>query len=397
MAGCALRARVHPLGVAEQRGQIHVAYRAVLLAAALLVLGLLFRELLTLMLAVLMTIIIAIPLAAGATRLERYRVPRALGVLVGLLAGLGVIAAVLAIVIPAFADQTEDFVNAVPGTVESLEDRVRDVTNERPSELGDRAQRFARRYTDNPARLIGPLTSIGLGVAGVLGGLVLMLVTAYFMAVRPQPLVDGALRLFPPDRRGKAERVMYRLREAWVGWLQGVLVDMLITGILFYVGLKIVGLDYAIVFAVFAALLVVIPYFGAIVGALPPVLYALTVSPGKALLVMVVYLIVQQIESNMLIPLVMAKRVRLHPALIAIGVVLVGQLFGLVGLFVAVPILSAVVICTEEFWVRPLEERHDEARSADLELPGGAGPPEAGGPDDEAAEPAVRVASRGPG
>jgi predicted PurR-regulated permease PerM len=383
--------------VAEQRGQIHVAYRAVLLAAALVVLGLLFRQLLTLMLAVLMTIIIAIPLAAVATRLERHRVPRTIGVLVGLLAGLSVIAAVLAIVIPAFADQTEDFVNAVPGTVESLEDRVRDLTNERPSELGDRVQKFARRYTDDPAELIGPITSIGLGLAGVLGGLVLMLVTACFMAVRPEPLVKGALRLFPPDRRPKVEQVMYRLREAWIGWLQGVVVDMLITGVLLYVGLRIVGLDYAIVFAVFAALLVVVPYFGSVVGAIPPVLYALTVSPGKALLVLAVYLIVQQIESNMVIPLVMSKRVRLHPALIAIGVVIVGQLFGVVGLFVAVPILSAVVISVEEFWVRPLEERYDEARTASLELPGGPEPPGEPGPEEEGKpeEPVTPVASRG--
>jgi predicted PurR-regulated permease PerM len=381
--------------VAEQRGQIHVAYRAVLLAAALVVLGLLFRELLTLLLAVLMTIIIAIPLAAVATRLQQYRVPRVVGVLVGLLAGLGVISAVLAIVIPAFADQTEDFVNAVPGTVESLEDRVRDLTNERPSELGDRAQKFARRYTDDPAELIGPITSIGLGVAGVLGGLILMLVTACFMAVRPQPLVEGALRLFPPDRRPNVERVMYRLREAWIGWLRGVVVDMLVTGVLLYAGLRIVGLDYAIVFAVFAALLVVVPYFGAVVGAVPPVLYALTVSPGKALLVLLIYLVVQQIESNVVIPLVMSKRVRLHPALIAIGVVIVGQLFGVVGLFVAVPILSAVVICTEEFWVRPLEERHDAARTADLALPGRSEPGE-GEEEDKPQEPPVPMASRGP-
>jgi predicted PurR-regulated permease PerM len=380
--------------VAEQRGQIHVAYRAVLLAAALVVLGLLFRELLTLLLAVLMTIIIAIPLAAVATRLQQYRVPRVVGVLVGLLAGLGVISAVLAIVIPAFADQTEDFVNAVPGTVESLEDRVRDLTNERPSELGDRAQKFARRYTDDPAELIGPITSIGLGVAGVLGGLILMLVTACFMAVRPQPLVEGALRLFPPDRRPNVERVMYRLREAWIGWLRGVVVDMLVTGVLLYAGLRIVGLDYAIVFAVFAALLVV-PYFGAVVGAVPPVLYALTVSPGKALLVLLIYLVVQQIESNVVIPLVMSKRVRLHPALIAIGVVIVGQLFGVVGLFVAVPILSAVVICMEEFWVRPLEERHDAARTADLALPGQSEPGE-GEEEDKPQEPPVPMASRGP-
>ena len=105
-----------------------------------------------------------------------------------------------------------------------------------------------------------------------------------------------------------------------------------------------------------SALLVVVPYFGAIAGAVPPVLFALTDSPGKALLALVVYLAVQQFESNMTIPIVMSQRTRMHPAMIAIGVVVVGQLFGFVGLFVAVPILSLIVITTEEFWVKPIEE-----------------------------------------
>ena len=70
----------------------NVVYRAVLLAAGLLLFGLLFRQLVTLLLAILMTMIVAIPLAAGASRLERYRIPRALGALISLLLGLGVLA-----------------------------------------------------------------------------------------------------------------------------------------------------------------------------------------------------------------------------------------------------------------------------------------------------------------
>jgi hypothetical protein len=65
----------------------------------------------------------------------------------------------------------------------------------------------------------------------------------------------------------------------------------------------------------------------------------------------------------------MAQRVRLHPAVIAIGVVVVGQLFGFVGLFVAVPILSLIIIAVEEFWVKPVEEGHAELRRSEITLP----------------------------
>jgi predicted PurR-regulated permease PerM len=354
--------------------RIPVAYRAVVLAGVLLVLGLLFRQLATLLLAVLMTVIIAIPLSAGATKLERRGVPRPLGALASLLLGLGVLAGVLALIIPTFVDQTNQFVEQVPTIVNDLEKTVGNVTGDRPSEVGDKVQRYLERYTDRPERLIGPVTSIGLSVAGVAGALILIILTAYYIAVRPQPLVNGALRLVPPARRAHAREVMDRLRAAWIGWMQGVVFDMFISGTLLFIGLTIIGLDFALVFAVITALLVVVPYFGAIAGAIPPVLYALTVSPGKALAVLAVYIAVQQIESNMIIPLVMSRTTRLHPAVIAIGVLAVGQLFGIVGLFVAVPIISAVVILTEETWVREIETADARRTAEALKVPAAGAP-----------------------
>jgi predicted PurR-regulated permease PerM len=130
-----------------------------------------------------------------------------------------------------------------------------------------------------------------------------------------------------------------------------------VTGVLLYLGLRLVGLQFAVFFAVLTAVLTLVPYFGAIAGAIPPVLFALTQSPGKALLVLAIYVLVQQVESRVTLPLLHREAVRLHPAVIAIGVVVVARLFGVVGLLVAVPILSMVTIGVEELWIKPLEER----------------------------------------
>ncbi len=104
---------------------------------------------------------------------------------------------------------------------------------------------------------------------------------------------------------------------------------MVVSGVLLDIGLTITA-GLAIFFAVLTALFSVDPYFGSIASAIPPVLFALTDSPGKALLVLIVYIAVQQFEGNVTIPLVMARTVKLHPAVIAFGVVVVGQLFGFV-------------------------------------------------------------------
>jgi predicted PurR-regulated permease PerM len=348
----------------------HVAYRAVLLAAGLLLFGLLFRQLVTLLLAILITIVFAIPLAAAATRFERRGLPRPVGALLALLSGIAVVALLITLLVPTFIDQTDEFVDAVPGILDDLEGTYADVTGEDASDVGDRVQEFVEKWTDDPEKLIGPITSIGLNVAGILGALVLILITAYYMAIRPEPLVDGLVNLFPPPRREHVRQVLDRARRSWIGWMEGVLVDMLATFVLTFIGLTLIGLDFAIFFAVLSALLVVVPYFGAIAGAIPPVLFALTDSPGKAALTLAVYVLVQQIESNVTIPIVMSQRTRMHPAMIAIGVVVVGQLFGFVGLFVAVPILSLIVIAAEEFWVKEIEATDRQRRRSQIELPG---------------------------
>jgi predicted PurR-regulated permease PerM len=348
----------------------HVAYRAVLLAAGLLLFGLLFRQLVTLLLAILITIVFAIPLAAAATRFERRGLPRPVGALIALLGGIAVLALLITLLVPTFIDQTDEFADAVPGIVDDLEGTYADVTGEDASDVGDRVQEFVEKWTDDPEKLIGPITSIGLNVAGILGALVLILITAYYMAIRPEPLVDGLVNLFPPPRREHVRHVLDRVRRSWIGWMEGVLVDMLATFVLTFIGLSLIGLDFAIFFAVLSAFLVVVPYFGSIAGAIPPVLFALTDSPGKALLTLGVYVLVQQIESNVTIPIVMSQRTRMHPAVIAIGVVVVGRLFGFVGLFVAVPILSLIVIATEEFWVKEIEATDRERRRSQIELPG---------------------------
>ena len=183
----------------REPGTATVAYRAVLLAGGLLVLGLLFEQLLTLLLAVLITVILAIVLASVADRLERrFAMPRPVGALVTLLAGLAAVAGVIALVIDPFIEQTNEFVDDVPGIVDELREQIHDVTGAQPGEIADRVQEFAEHYTDDPERLIGPITSIGLSVAGVLGALILILITAYYMPINPDPLLDGIRSLVPP-------------------------------------------------------------------------------------------------------------------------------------------------------------------------------------------------------
>jgi predicted PurR-regulated permease PerM len=332
-----------------------VAIRTVLFVAALVLAALAFRQLVTLAVAVLVTVLIAILLDAAARRLEPRGIPRKAGALIALIAGIAVFVGLMFLIVPPFVEQTNNFVNNVPHIARDVQNQLHNITGASKSEIGRHAQKFAKRYTDHPERLIGPLTSIGISVAGIVVGLVLILIIAYYMAANPWPLLNGVARLFPPERREHAHFVMTRLRDAWLGWMQGVVVNMIVTGVLVYVGLSLIGLDYALVFAVVSGLFVLIPYYGAFLAGIPPVLFGLAQSPGKALLALVVYVAAHEVEGNLTVPLVMSRTVQLHPAVIAIGVLVVGKLMGFAGLIVAVPVLSFITITVEEFWIKPME------------------------------------------
>lgn len=343
--------------------------RAVLLAAALTLTYLAFHELVTLLVILVVTVIIAIPLSASGEAFERRGLPRAIGALLALLLGLGAFAGLLALVVPTFVDQGERVVDSIPATFDTVRFRISDATGTEAGEVGQRIQEYVQGYVDEPARLIGPAAQVGLGIAGVLGTFLIVLLMAFYIALRPQPLIDGLLSLLPSRRRDDASRVLGEIRAAWMGWLRGVGIDILVTGTLLYTGLLLVDLDFALVFAVIGALFVVVPYVGAIAGGIPPVLFALADSPTKAAIVLGVYLLVQQIEGNVIIPVIMSRQVRLHPAVIIIGVVIVGRVVGFAGLIVAVPLISATLILVRALWVEPMA-REDERRHAPFDATG---------------------------
>jgi predicted PurR-regulated permease PerM len=359
----------------SQRITPAVLYRTIFLAFGLVVLGLVFRQLATLLLGVLVMVIVALPLSAAATQLQRIGVPRVVGAALALLLLLGAVGGLIAALVPVFSHEINGFTNSLPSIVDELRHRLGRLTGTSPSHVGQQVQHFIDGYTQHPAKLLGPLESIGASVVAAVAAIIVGLLTALYTAIHPEPLVSGVTRLVPPARRPQAEVVLARLRIAYLAWLRGLCIGMVLLGVLTYIGLVIVGLHFAAFFAIFTAVAIIVPYYGALLSSIPPILYALTISPGKALVVALIYIIAHQVEGNLVQPLVVARTVELHPAVVAVGVVAVDQLFGFIGLFVAVPILATGKILLEELWIKP----HEQA----VELP-----------DNESSTPITTTASR---
>jgi len=341
--------------MSESRITPGVIYKAVLLAFGLVVAAMIFRALSSLVLGVLIVVIIAAPLSAIADLLQRWHVPRALGASLGLLIGLGAIGGLVALIVPVFTREVNHFAQELPSIGDSLTRRLGRLTGSSPARITSQVQHFVTNYTHNPSKLLGPAASIGASVAAALAAIIVVLLTALYSAIHPGPLINGFIRIFPIPRRPHVQHILLRLRTAYLAWLRGLFVGMVVLGGLTYAGLQIVGLQFAAFFAVFTAVAMIVPYFGALASSIPPILYALTVSTKEAVLVGIIYIVAHQMESNIIQPLVVARTVKLHPAVVAIGVVAVDQLFGFIGLLVAVPLIATATILVDELWVRPHE------------------------------------------
>jgi predicted PurR-regulated permease PerM len=138
--------------------------------------------------------------------------------------------------------------------------------------------------------------------------------------------------------------------------LVGQFADKMIVGALVGIGLWIVGMPFAFLLGLLTGLLGLIPYVGVTVSLVPPILLALASSPVEVLWVLAVYLLVLQVEADLIYPVVMSRAVSLHPAAVVFGLFVMSVFFGFVGLLLAVPLVAALQILTRELWTTRMDE-----------------------------------------
>lgn len=169
------------------------------------------------------------------------------------------------------------------------------------------------------------------------------LILAIYMAYDPNSLIQGILRLAPRKQHRRIKKLFQSTQVRLQGWIFGTGLAMLIVGAGAAIGLWVLKVPLPLTFGVLAGLLEVIPYFGSIVGALLPALVALTISPVKALLVLVLFLVLNQVDAHLVQPLIMAKRVNLHPVVVILAFLCMGKLLGFFGVLLAVPAAAVLV------------------------------------------------------
>jgi predicted PurR-regulated permease PerM len=178
----------------------------------------------------------------------------------------------------------------------------------------------------------------------------LISILTIMMLLNPPAYRRVLIKLFPTSIRPQVSHVLDNCEQAISGWFIGISFNMSVIALMSLTGLWLLGIPFALANGLLAGLLAFIPYLGPVISVVPPVAIALLDDPWKALAVVILYIAIQQVETNVLTPQVMQKQVSLLPAVMLLAQVIFAAFFGFLGLLLALPLTLIVQQWLKEFW-----------------------------------------------
>ena len=299
-----------------------------------------------------------------------------LGLLVALLFVVGIFVPVLTDQINALTNFVAAAAQAPEGPAEYIKGFAKD------NGLGGLVQRFDAQLSElrkQLAEVVGNLFSatgqIAIGAAGFVAALATVLTLTFFLILGSERYVNAGVGLFPERHQPLVRRLLSQSAGAISGYITGNLAISVICGVTTFVVLLLLGMPYAAPLALLVAVLDLIPLVGATLGGAVLVIGGLFVEPWKAVVLLVFVLVYQQVESNFLQPMVYSKAVQLNGLVILIALLVGGQLLGIPGALLAIPVAEIIRILVTELlaYRRTTREANEPAVSSSSSPPGTPG------------------------
>ena len=295
-------------------------------------------------------LVLASAIEPGVRRLNKIGMPRVMSVLLIYLTVGALFFVVTFIFVPPLLSEVSRLADVLPAYLEGLQfsDIIPDVLPG-DSLSGDELVNTIS-LKEGIEQLRTALAGLSQGffhtASVVFGGAlstVLVLVISFYLAVEEQG-IENFLRVIIPAEKERYVISLWRRTQEKIGlWLQGQLLLAIVVGVLVYLGLSILRVPYATSLAAIAAILEIIPIFGPIVAAIPAVILAFSVSPSLGLMVLGLYVIIQQFENHLIYPLVVTKIVGIPPIIVIVALLVGGQLAGILGFLLAIPLTTILV------------------------------------------------------
>ncbi|HWV74382.1 MAG TPA: AI-2E family transporter [Pseudosphingobacterium sp.] len=265
-------------------------------------------------------------------------------VLIGVLVTLLLVSFLFSFLGAKISTQVSELSKDIPAILQDLRQRLS------ASEVGRKVLYY---FSDgNSSKMVSSFQEVFRTSFGIVGDIYIILFIGIFFTVNPRLYREGIIKLVPKAGKERARAVMKRLDFTLKGWLKGMLLAMFFISILTFIGLSIIGVPMGLALAFLAGLLNFIPNFGPLIAMIPAVLIGFTESVNTALVIALLYILIQTIESNVITPTIQNVMIKIPPALIIISQVLFGTLTGSLGIILATPLLVVIIVVVDELYVK---------------------------------------------
>ena len=296
---------------------------------------------------VLASLVIAYALEGIVKRVTNLGVPRIISVVITVFVFVATLLIVLLGLVPLVTRQITSFVRDFPYILEKLQQKIMALPERYPLISEEQVTEVITRINNELVIAGQKIVSFSLASAGnlftVMVYLIVIPLLVFFMLKDKDKILAWFTR-FLPQEHGLAYKVWKDVDIKMGNYIRGKLLEILIVGIAAYIPLALMGLNYAATLSIFIGLSVIIPYVGAIAVTIPVALIAwFQWGPSDQFLyVMIAYLVVQALDANVLVPLLFSEVVNMHPVAIIVSVLVFGGLWGVWGVFFAIPLATLV-------------------------------------------------------
>lgn len=289
------------------------------------------------------SVIITSAVDAWATKLQKIGLPRVIGVIGIYIVVILILAGVFYSVVPIFIHEISNLITSLPTYYNQVAEYLG------ISEIGvstfslEKIQEIFGIAGNGLFNAGGGAFSFFRDVFSGVAMVVVMFVLSFYLSLQEDGVRKFLQFVFPHEYESYVLDIWTRTKKKLGQWLQGQLLLGLIVGIMVFVGLSILGVPYALVWALLAAILELVPMAGPIIASIPAIAFGLSVSPVTGLLTFIFYIFIQQIENHLLVPTVMKKAVGLNPVVVIIAILVGAKLGGIVGMLLAVPAAAVFI------------------------------------------------------
>lgn len=299
-------------------------------------------------------ILLAIFLRGLADLSRRYtRLSEGLSILLVSLCLLIILGGAIALLAPSVAEQVRNLRDELPKSAQQASVYIsqfgwgRTIIDQMPS-TDDIMQKV------DASTVLSRVGGYFSSTVGALGNFFIVILLAVYLATEPRFYAEGLTKLFPKNMRPRASEILAEIGDTLSWWLIGKVASMIFIGLLTWIGLYILGVPLSLTLGLIAGLLSFIPNFGPILSAVPAILLGFIDSPIKALYVLILFIVVQIIESNVVTPMIERRTVELPPALTIIAQLALGVLIGGLGLVLATPLLAFVMVLVQMVYIQDI-------------------------------------------